>query len=178
MDGDVESRLVILAAIFNLIPVAILVVAAKERWEGKSGTAEKSKLITNFILLVEVGIEAFPQMSLQLYIVAQSNRLDSLLIVSILSSVYSVVNGMNKGGWGFVEGYTKKSFGFLTSLIFLPWLIFHLIPFVPPLAFFASLKTHTSPALMAVIIYFLIHLILSVAVFFISSHLTLRTGTN
>ena len=31
LDGDVESRLVILAAIFNLIPVAILVVAAKER---------------------------------------------------------------------------------------------------------------------------------------------------
>ena len=120
-----ESRLVILAAIFNLIPVAILVVAAKERWEGKSGTAEKSKLITNFILLVEVGIEAFPQMSIQLYIVAQSNRLDSLLIVSILSSVYSVVNGLSKGGWGVIEKLViEKKLGFLASPIFLPWLLF------------------------------------------------------
>ena len=163
LDGDVESRLVILAAIFNLIPVAILVVAAKERWEGKLGDAEGWKLGANWLRLVEVGIEAFPQMSLQLCIVAQSNRLDTLLIVSILSSVYSVVDGMYKGGWGWVERKSEKTFGFLASLIFLPWLIFQLISFVPPLAFFASLKTHTSPALMAVIIYFLIHLILSVA---------------
>ena len=90
--------------------------------------------------LVEVVFEAFPQAALQLYIAAQSNLFDPLLVVSIASSVLSVINGMTKGLWAFLELREEWENGVLFSILYGFWLLLHFVSFVIPLAFFSSLK--------------------------------------
>ena len=83
-------------ALLNLSPAITLLSSAHERCSGDSDAHEtKSKAL--LYTLIEVILESYPQFSLQLYIAAHRNEFGILLIVSVLSSFWSIGSGMLKG---------------------------------------------------------------------------------
>ena len=81
-------------ALFNLYPVALLLLAAKKYWNRECKFAKDDKSNSQFFRLFEILFESVPQASLQIYIAAQQNHVDSLLIFSIVTSLISVSIGM------------------------------------------------------------------------------------
>ena len=178
------------AAILNLYPLAILFDSAQKKLTGDFEEAQDLKSVANFVGFIEVLCESTPQLILQLYIVSRTNRMDFLVAFSMLTSLWSVASGICKGvaasmsrgarstrqivrtipveKWdsnresqailGSIRGCEFKFF-----LIFASWILLHVIAFMPPLSFLASLKNHAHPALLAVNAYLVLHLLFSFA---------------
>ena len=179
-------------SVLNIFPSTALICAAWYKWKGMNITAEKIKTDVTTIRLVEVVFEAFPQSCLQIYIIGQTNHLDSLLIFSTATSLWSVGNGIFQGSFQAVERWSNyandygihsgrqqmiqalllpaykkdrhyaSSHAILTALIFQPWVLFSILCYLPPVALLASLKDHSGPGTSAAIIYLLLHLVLGV----------------
>ena len=152
------------AAIFNVAPLVHLVRAVRLKWRS-SPQAYRFKFFAMSSRIWEVVFEAFPQSILQLYVVARQNQLDTLLIVSIVTSVMSVVCGMLHWVLGYAIMHKKGAISVpiarrtvLFNLIFLPWIFLHFVAFIMPLTFFASTKTN--PIISVVALYFPAHVVL------------------
>ena len=151
--------LIFFAGLLNMAPIAILISAAMV----SEFQRQDFKRIFIVFRLIELVFESFPQGALQMYIAAQSNHFDFPLIFTIATSTLSVVNGINQGV--FEHGSRKYPLfherGFLLTCLFLPWILLHFLCLIPPLAFLASLKHHSSPSLLILAIYFPIHCFVS-----------------
>ena len=90
-------------AVFNLVPVIFLIGAVTNKLGGDKEEAKDTKNLALACRMVETIFEALPQAALQIYIAGQTNRLDPLLIVSILSSLWSVVSGLFKGSFSLAD---------------------------------------------------------------------------
>ena len=117
--------------------------------------------------------------------------MDFLVAFSILTSLWSVASGISKGIWASMSraasstsdivGFESldwnsdqigsqysfsgsiRSSEFKFFLIFASWVLLHVLAFVPPLSFLASLENHAHTALLAVNVYFVLHLLFSSA---------------
>ena len=162
----------LMAAILNLAPIILLVHAANDMWRNAHTYARRTQKYACFVLLIEVFFEAFPQTALQLYIVSQTNHVDFVVFISVTLSMCSVVKGVLTGTIcaissrsDFMEAVMYEHELFFT-LVGFTWLNLHLIALLPPLAFCASLKNHSSPGMMALVVYCVLHLCISARVTF------------
>ena len=76
--------------------MALIILTIKKYCQGDIGVAKNRREAVHFFRLIEVLLEALPQAVLQLYIAAYKNRLDALVIVSIVTSLLSVALGITK----------------------------------------------------------------------------------
>ena len=98
-----------------------------------------------------------------MYNVASFNRVHLPALCSIASSVISIILGMVLGSLAVarVAGFQIGAHAPAATAIFLPWLFLHFLAFVPPLAFLAALKGHASPWYATLILYYLLHVVVS-----------------
>jgi hypothetical protein len=163
-----EYQFVAVMGVFGLLPVGLSILSLKNSFAGSEGDAKESKQEAVAVRIVEVVFEAIPQVGLQMYIAGYTNKIDIVLLVSIVSSLTSATMGLVNGWMGWAELY-KNSTRFsatLTreitfSLILYTWTFLQLFTFFTPLALFSSLKGHVSPAHMAIAVYLFFHLIIS-----------------
>ena len=123
----------------------------------KLAEAIKIKSFALAMRLTEVIFEAFPKALLQLYIAAQLNHLDFLLIAALTSSIISVAVGVIQGIWSIFSWSTKsirKDRGVFFCLLYSPWVFSLFISFVVPLSFFAALENHSHPAYFILLCFF------------------------
>ena len=104
-EGDLKARLMILAAVFNIFPAALL---SQPRMHDREVILLERET-RNAVLTSTVALRwpSVPHLSFQLF-VAQWNRLDLSLIVSILSSFYSIAQLTNNGFWTVIEVITNS----------------------------------------------------------------------
>ena len=89
--------------------------------------------------------------------------------LSLKAGIWALKLGFGPRGGDLGEGEGGE-ISRVKAFIFTPWLCFLLIAFVPPLAFFALLKTHSSPSLLALLFYMFLHDSLSASPFWCQIH--------
>ena len=101
-----------------------------------------------------------------MYIVSQRNLVDLNVLRVIVTSIISIVYGMTQAA--FSQSYSRERYEnreIRFHLVFLPPIFIKFMAFVPPVAFFASLKGHSNPAYLAFIIYFFVQVFFSALAF-------------
>ena len=159
-----EFRWQRLAAAFFVTPLYFKLNALKGKSKrGNSTKARELKLVWVGALLVELVLESFMQSALQLYIVSKTNKVDTLLLLSILSSFFSLSTGMVQVviELGLVESSERRyttSFlrEILCFLLFFPWLFLSFTTLPPPAAFLAALEGHAGKGWIFLIVVYII----------------------
>ena len=156
--------LLIFFGIFNLVPVALLLEALRRLCCQRNWLkAQEYKRFSVWSRVLEVVLESLPQVLLQLYILAQNNNFDYFVMLTIISSIVSLALGSTRGV--FTLSYGKRDGNeFLFLALFCPPVkspLVKIVAFLPPLAFFASLKNHTSPGFLVLILYFIFYIFIT-----------------
>ena len=139
--------------------------ATLNEWRYADGDTDEIKGIFKIEKLIEVLFEALPQYALQLYVLGRKNSLAILQIVAIITSLISVVKGSVDGVLTYVThpkyGDSLKYDSTMLNCVLMLWLFLHLVTFLPPLSFFATLRGHSHWSFMILIGYMLLHLLCS-----------------
>ena len=153
-----------LAAAFFVTPLYFKLNALKAK--SKQGNSQKAldlKMVWVGALLVELVLESFMQSALQLYIVSKTNKVDTLLLLSILSSFFSLATGMVQvvielGINELDQDRYTTSFlrEVLCFLLFFPWLFLAFTTLLPPAAFLAALDGHAGKGWIFFIVIYII----------------------
>ena len=144
-NATAENAIFLICALFNVLPVKFQFSAVRLRWTGDTERSKRHKKLGSIFGTVHILFEALPEAGLQLYIASQSNQLDAPLIVGITTSLCSLTAGMLAGPFALLglRNDVLSSHEILRTLLFLPWILFHIIGFLPAVAFLSSLKNHT-----------------------------------
>ena len=152
-ERDKKNLVLLIFAVFDLLPIFWLLFAVYVFWESGSSDAKNGKFYSQAFRMTEICCESYPQAALQLYIASQQNRLDALLIISIVSSLISVILGIVKTfslivAEGDVDDEFKDKETFVTCFL-LPWVFLSTLSFVPSVCFYSSMKNHGSSGYMS-----------------------------
>ena len=86
-----DELFLLILSFFNLAPIALLLIAAKRFWCGKFEDSKTSETASQGFRSLEAALESGPQAALQIYIASRMNSLDTILILSIATSLFPLV---------------------------------------------------------------------------------------
>jgi hypothetical protein len=129
-------------------------------YQKKENKAKVMKFFSSQFRIKLIIMEDIPQFTLQLYIAGRKNRVDPLLLFSLLTSFFSASKGMvNLLVDGVVDRMdTELYWGkeLLYNVIFVPFFGLIIVCLIP-ISLYSSLINHSHPGFLALVVYFIFH---------------------